>query len=163
GLEPTIRGDVAVSVFPSATVSFSDVVLGDERSAHAALAADRLTAKLQLLPLLLGRIEPADMSLTRHRLLIALEPNGPSHCSPAADLLAGLSGDRSGMKLRLAGAPFKLAFDGSISQRPSLKLEGTLAADGKSLREALRWASHQPLPGSGLGPFALKAQTSIVG
>ena len=32
GLEPTIRGDVAVSVFPSATVSFSDVVLGDERS-----------------------------------------------------------------------------------------------------------------------------------
>jgi AsmA protein len=65
--------------------------------------------------------------------------------------------------LRLAGSPFKLAFDGNISQRPSLKLEGTLAADGKSLRDALRWASRQPLPGSGFGPFALKAQTTLTG
>src|SRR3954447_7729454 len=71
GLEPGIRGDVAVSLFPNATVSFSDVVLGDERSAHQALAADRLTAKLQLLPLLLGRIKPADIALTRPRLVIA--------------------------------------------------------------------------------------------
>src|SRR4051794_5631766 len=76
GLEPTIRGDVAVSVFPSATVSFSDVVLGDQGGARPALAADRLSAKLQLLPLLLGRIEPADMSLTRPRLVIAIEPDG---------------------------------------------------------------------------------------
>jgi AsmA protein len=81
----------------------------------------------------------------------------------AADLVAALSGDRSGLKLRLAGAPFKLAFDGSMSQRPSFKMEGTLAADGKSLREALRWASRQPLPGAGFGPFALKAQTTLVG
>ncbi len=81
----------------------------------------------------------------------------------AADLVAALSGDRSGLKLRLAGAPFKLAFDGNMSQRPSFKMEGTLAADGKSLREALRWASRQPLPGPGFGPFALKAQTTLVG
>ncbi|TMJ05897.1 MAG: AsmA family protein [Alphaproteobacteria bacterium] len=242
GLEPSVRGEVAVSVFPSATVSFSDVVLGDGRSQKPALAADRLTTKLQLLPLLLGRIEPADMALTRPRLLIALEPDGRSNWSGlmatlartlkpgsqqpervlsfseirmtdgaitvtdaargiseelsgmqvsfawpaiarsfgatgrfnwrgetfdasanAADLLAAVSGDRSGLKLRLAGAPLKLAFDGSISQRPSLKLEGTLAADGKSLREVLRWASQQPLPGAGLGPFALKAQTTLTG
>ena len=67
GLEPTIRGDVTVSLFPTAMVSFSDVMLGDEHAAPA-LAADRLTAKLQLLPLLVGRIEPADMSLTRPRI-----------------------------------------------------------------------------------------------
>src|SRR2546423_11500731 len=78
GLEPRIRGNVAVSLFPSATVSFSDVLLGDEGSATPALAADRLSAKLQLLPLLLGRIEPADISLTRPRLVIAVEPDGRS-------------------------------------------------------------------------------------
>ncbi|MGB9368578.1 MAG: AsmA-like C-terminal region-containing protein, partial [Xanthobacteraceae bacterium] len=81
----------------------------------------------------------------------------------AGDLLAALSGDRSGLKLRLAGAPFKLAFEGAMSQKPSFKMEGTLAIDGKSLREALRWANRQPLPGSGMGPFALKAQTSFTG
>jgi AsmA protein len=241
GLEPVTRGDVKVSLFPSATVSFSDVTLGDE-SASPALVADRLTAKLRLLPLLLGRIEAADMSLTRPRLLVAVQPDGRSNWSGlmatlartlkpapqpsehvlsfseirmaggtititdaargvteelsdvelsfawpsisrsfgatgrfnwrgegfdasanAADLVAALAGDRSGLKLRLAGAPFKLAFDGSMSQRPSFKMEGTLAADGKSLREALRWASRQPLPGAGFGPFALKAQTTLVG
>ena len=241
GLEPTIRGDVSVSLFPSATVSFSDVVLGDERSADPALAVDRLTAKLQLLPLLFGRIEPADMALTRPRLVITADPDGRSNWSGlmatlartlkpgprpenvlsfseirmtggtitivdaarqiseelsgvelsfawpsisrsfgatgrftwrgetfdasanAGDLVAALSGERSGLKLRLAGGPFKIAFDGNMSQKPSFKMEGTLAADGKSLREALRWASRQPLPGSGFGPFALKAQTTLTG
>jgi AsmA protein len=80
-----------------------------------------------------------------------------------SDLLAALSGDRSGLKLRLGGAPFKLAFDGHMSQRPTLKMEGTLATDGKSLREMMRWAGMQPLPGGGAGPFALKAQTTLTG
>ena len=30
-----------------------------------------------------------------------------------------------------------------MSQRPSLKLEGTLAVDGKSLREAMRWTGRE--------------------
>ena len=71
GLEPTVRGGVSVSLFPTAMVSFSDVVLGDERDANPALAADRLTAKLRLLPLLIGQIEAADMSLTRPRLVVS--------------------------------------------------------------------------------------------
>jgi AsmA protein len=242
GLEPTIRGNVTVSLFPIATVSFSDVVLGDEGDGRTALAADRLTAKLRLLPLLVGVIEPADISLTRPHIRVSLLPDGRSNWSGliatltrtlgpgkagpervvsfseirmsdgtitvtddargiteqlsgvelsfawpsisrsfgatgrfvwrgesfdasanASDLLAALSGDRSGLKIRLAGAPFKIAFDGHMSEKPSFKMEGTLAADGKSLREALRWAGRQPPPGGGLGPFALKAQTSFVG
>jgi AsmA protein len=242
GLEPAVRGEVTVSLFPTAMVSFSDVVLGDAGASEPALAADRLTAKLQLLPLLVGNVEPADMSLTRPRITVRLEPDGRSNWSnlmatlartlkpgtpqaqrvlsfseirvsdgtitvleptrgvaevlsrvelsfawpsisrsfgasgrfvwrdevfdasaSAADLLAALSGDRSGLKVRLSGAPFKLAFDGAISQRPTLKLEGTLSADGRSLRETLRWAGKQPLPGGGIGPFALKAQTSLTG
>ena len=77
GLEPTIRGDVTVSLFPTAMVSFSDVMLGDEHGADPALAADRLTAKLQLLPLLIGRIEPADMALTRPRLTVTVAAGRP--------------------------------------------------------------------------------------
>jgi AsmA protein len=241
GLEPGIRGDATVSLFPSAVVSFSDVTLGDERAAPA-LGADRLSVKLALLPLLIGRIEPADLSLTRPRITVAVEPDGRTNWSGlmatlartlkprtrepgpvmslselrmiggtitvteaargiseelsdvelsfawpsiarsfgatgrftwrgevfdasanAGDLLAALSGERSGLKLRLAGAPFKLAFEGAMSQKPSFKMEGTLAVDGKSLREAVRWANRQPLPGSGMGPFALKAQTTFTG
>jgi len=241
GLEPTIRGEVKVSLFPTAMVSFSDVTLG-EAGADAALTADRLTAKLQLLPLLIGNIEPADVSLTRPHIVVKVEPDGrsnwsnlmatlartlkPSAGNPgraltfseirvsegiisvtepssgiaeelsnvelsfawpsiargfgatgrfvwrgeafdasanAADLLAALSGDRSGLKIRLAGPPFKLAFDGHISQRPTLKMEGTLATDGKSLRDLMRWANMLPLPGAGGGRFALKAQTTLTG
>ena len=237
GLEPAIRGEATVSLFPTAMVSFSDVTLGEERAAPA-LAADRLTIRLALLPLLIGRIEPADLSLTRPHLTVAVEPDGRSNWSGlmatlvrtlkprgqqaehvmslselrmiggaitvteaargiseelsdvelsfawpsiarsfgatgrftwrgevfdasanAGDLLAALSGDRSGLKLRLTGAPFKIAFEGAMSQKPSFKMEGTLAIDGKSLHEALRWTNRQPLPGSGIGPFALKAQT----
>jgi AsmA protein len=241
GLEPLIRGEVKVSFFPTATVSFSDVVLGDANETEPALIADRLTAKLQLLPLLLGRIEPADVSLTKPLILVKVETDGRSNWSNlmatltrtlkpgaesgrvlsfseirvsdgtisvtepsrslaeeltkvelsfawpsitrsfgatgqfvwrgepfdasanAADLLAALSGDRSGLKIRLAGAPFKLAFDGHVSQRPSLKMEGTLAADGKSLREAMRWAGMHAGAVGGMGPFAIKAQASLIG
>src|SRR6185295_18356663 len=52
GLEPVVRGEVAVSLFPTATVTFSDVTLGDDRDTAPALTADKLTATLRLLPLL---------------------------------------------------------------------------------------------------------------
>lgn len=238
GLEPVIRGDVTVSLFPTAMVTFTDVVMGGPGGNDAALSAERLTAKLALLPLLVGNVQPADMSLTRPRITVRLEPDGRSNWSNlmatlartlkpgpsqsefsfsevrmsggtiaivepsrsvseeltnvelsfawpsisrsfgasgsfvwrgqafdasanAADLLAALTGDRSGLKVRLAGAPFKIGFEGSISQRPNLKLEGTLSADGRSLREAMRWAGREAPPGSGLGPFSLKAQAAL--
>ena len=56
------------------------------------------------------------------------------------DFAAALAGDRSGLKLRLTGAPVKAAFEGNLSLRPTLKVEGTLAADTPSLRDTLRWA-----------------------
>jgi AsmA protein len=65
--------------------------------------------------------------------------------------------------VRLGGAPFKFAFDGYISYRPTLKMEGTLAADTASLRETLRWAGQQTPPGGGFERFALKAQANVVG
>ncbi|WBL82720.1 AsmA family protein [Bradyrhizobium xenonodulans] len=80
-----------------------------------------------------------------------------------ADFVAALSGDRSGLKARIASAPLKLAFDGSVANRTSPMMEGTLTIDSPSLRNALRWAG-QPQPGSGgFGRFALKARANVVG
>ncbi|MEO8321368.1 MAG: AsmA family protein, partial [Bradyrhizobium sp.] len=81
----------------------------------------------------------------------------------AADFGAMLSGDRSGLKARLASAPLKLAFDGTVANRTSLMTEGTLTIDSVSLRNALRWLG-QSVPGAGgFGRFALKARANIVG
>jgi AsmA protein len=80
-----------------------------------------------------------------------------------SDFVAALSGDRSGLKARIASAPLKLAFDGSVANRTSPMMEGTLTIDSPSLRNALRWTG-QPQPGSGgFGRFALKARANVVG
>jgi AsmA protein len=79
------------------------------------------------------------------------------------DFAATLRGERSGLKVRLAGAPFNFGFDGYISYRPTLRMEGTVAADTVSLRDMLRWAGQQPPPGGGLARFALKAQANVAG
>ncbi len=80
-----------------------------------------------------------------------------------SDFIASLSGDRSGLKARLASAPLKLAFDGSVANRTSMMMEGTLTVDSASLRNALRWTG-QPSPGAGgFGRFALKARANVIG
>ena len=240
GLDLVLRGDVAVSLFPTGSISFANVTLGE--GAKPILAADRLTARLRFFPLFAGRIEIADMSLVRPRINITYDRNGHSNGAALIDTLAralgpkadrpdnaasfteirindgtisitdparglaetlkdvelalawpsisdsfaatgrfvwhdepietsivmtdfasALAGNRSGLKIRLSGAPAKFAFDGSWSTRPTLKIEGTLAADATSLRDALRWASLRPLTGGGFGRFALKARTNVSG
>lgn len=238
GLEPILGGKATVSLFPKGSVSFADVVLGD--AARPALTAERLTARLRFFPLLIGRVEIADVSLERPTIAVDLEAEGKSNWSgllaalargkkpnetrpvaafsemriengtvilrnhdsktvetlsnvdfslawpsisksfgatghfmwrnepvnasaTLADFPAALLGNRTGVKLRVAGAPMKAAFEGSISVKPTLKIEGTLAADAASLRAALVWAGQNPLPGGGFGRFAIKAQTNVVG
>lgn len=242
GLEPTIRGATSVSLFPWGAVSFADVTLGDARGSQPALVAERLTTRLRLMPLLFGRIEAADLSLLRPKILVSFEPTGASNWSslgeslartlrpnaddpdrlmsfselrisdgtielregrhgldetlthvemslawPAIsksfvatgrftwreepvdasislnDLAAAIGGDRTGLKVRLNGEPLRLAFDGHLSSKPTVKMEGTLAADTQSLRRTLVWAGQTPLPGGGFGRFALKAHTDVVG
>ncbi|WP_371421072.1 AsmA family protein [Tardiphaga sp.] len=80
-----------------------------------------------------------------------------------SDFIAALSGERSGVKARIAGAPIKLAFDGTVANRASLVMEGTLTADSMSLRNALRWVGQAPPGSGGFGRFALKARASLVG
>jgi AsmA protein len=238
GLEPILGGKATVTLFPKGSVSFADVVLGD--AARPALTAERLTARLRFFPLLIGRVEIADVSLERPTIAVDLESEGKSNWSALlaalargkkpnetrpvaafsemriengtvilrnhdsktvetlsnvdfslawpsisksfgatghfvwrnepvdasvtlADFPAALLGNRTGVKLRVAGAPMKAAFEGSFSVKPTLKIEGTLAADAASLRAALVWAGQNPLPGGGFGRFAIKAQTNVVG
>src|ERR1700749_4107957 len=81
----------------------------------------------------------------------------------ASDFVAALSGDRSGLKARIASAPLKLAFDGSVADRTSMMMEGTLTIDSPSLRNALRWTGQAPPGAGGFGRFALKARANVVG
>jgi AsmA protein len=81
----------------------------------------------------------------------------------ASDFVAALTGDRSGLKARLASAPLKLAFDGTVADRTSMMMEGTLTIDSPSLRSALSWTGREPPGSGGFGRFALKARANVVG
>lgn len=237
GLNPKLGGSASVSLFPTGSVSFADVTLGD--GDRPALTAERLTARLRLFSLLAGRVEISDAALERPTIAIDVAPDGKSNWSglidaltrsqtkgarpvaafsemriedgtvvvrspsqnveerltgvefslawpsisksfgatghltwhnqpldvslTLADFRAALAGDRSGLKVRVAGSPMKAAFEGAVSFAPTLKVEGTLAGDAASLRDALVWAGQKPLPGGGFGHFAIKAQASVTG
>ncbi|HEY2530053.1 MAG TPA: AsmA family protein [Xanthobacteraceae bacterium] len=239
GLDPVLRGDVAVSLFPSGTVSFSNVVLGDDRTGEPAVVADQLIARLRYFPLLAGRVEIADVTLVRPTITVTVQPGGQSnwsaliaslgralepgpqrapsfseigihdgtivvhdaagalaervtgvefqvawpsisrsfganghfvwHDEPVeasltlSDFPAALRGESSGIKLRLSGAPIELAFDGTASVQPTLRIEGTLGVEAPSLRDALRWSGEKKVPFGGFGRFALRAQSTLGG
>lgn len=235
GLDPLLRGDVSVSLFPYGQVTLTDVALGDGPG-EPPLQAARLVARLSFLPLLLGRIDIADITLAEPRILVtvddrgrsnwgrllsslgrSVEPGAPSFSEiringgtvivrddyrkiyeyvskadlslawPAisrsfavtgsasyrgenveigvtlANFAAALQGERSTLKVRVAGAPLKFTFDGAIATRPTLKIEGATSADSSSLRRALVWLGKKPLPGGGFERLSLKAQTNVVG
>ena len=241
GLDPVLRGDVSVSLFPSGTVRFHNVLLGDDRTGEPAVVADELTARLRYFPLLAGRVEIADVTLVRPTITVTFLPGGQSNWSgliqslaralepnpgrtasfseigihdgavvvhrqkagkdvterldgvefqlawpsitrsfgangrfvwhdepieaslTLGDFLAALTGERSGVKLRLSGAPVKVAFDGATSDQPTFQVAGTLSVESPSLRDALRWTDTNELPFGGFGRFALRAQSSIGG
>ena len=241
GLDPVLRGDMSVSLFPSGTVTFHNVVLGEDHNGDPGLVADELTARLRYFPLLAGRIEIAGVTLVRPTITVSFLPGGRSNWSgliealaralqpdpertasfseigiqdgtvvirqagaakngaerldgvefqlawpsisrsfgasgrfvwhdepieasfTLGDFLAALSGERSGIKVRLAGAPVKAAFDGALSAQPTLKIDGTLSVETPSLRDALHWTDARRLPFGGFGHFALKGHSSITG
>ena len=237
GLDPILRGPVAVSLFPSGTVRLSDVVLGEADGGTPPLVAAQLIARLRLLPLLVGRIEIADITLDHPHIALRIDANGRTNWSPLlaslaraltpidripsfteiridngaitvndtshslveeltkvdlslawpsisksfgatgtfhwrkepveasvliSDFLAALTGDTSGLKVRLSGAPLKLAFEGAMSSEPSFKVDGMLSAEAASLRDALRWTGDTPVPTGGFGRFTLKGQAKMV-
>src|ERR1700712_1089418 len=78
GLDPVLRGNVSVSLFPTGSVSFEDVSLGGDQDGKAPLSADKLTARLRFFPLLAGRIEVSDISLVRPTIAMTFDATGRS-------------------------------------------------------------------------------------
>src|SRR5689334_6465638 len=93
GLDLVLRGDVAVSLFPTGSVSFSNVTLGED--AKPVLAADRLTARLRFFPLFAGRVEIADVSLERPRINVVHDKDGRSNWAAVIDTLARTLGPKA--------------------------------------------------------------------
>jgi AsmA protein len=241
GLDPVLRGETQVTLFPTGYVSLSDIILGDTNAEDPPLTAEKLTARLRFFPLLMGRIEVSDVALVSPRIALIRHKDGSSNWAPLlaslqrnfhpkaksaektvsfseiritggniwlqdevrgiserlrevdvslawpaisksfaatgrmtwryepleiavtlADFAAALQGERSGLKVRVAGPPLKAVFDGAIGLQPTLKIDGALSADSNSLRRAMVWAGGRPLPGGGFGKFSLKAQTNVV-
>src|SRR5260370_7182370 len=63
-----------------------------------------------------------------------------------SDFVASLSGDRSGLKARLASAPLKLAFDGTVANRTPMMMPRTLPTPSLSLRNPLPCPATPPPP-----------------
>ena len=93
GLDLVLRGDVAVSLFPTGSISFADVTLGDD--AKPVLAADRLTARLRFFPLFAGRVQIADVSLVRPRINVSFDGDGHSNWASLVDALARALGPKA--------------------------------------------------------------------
>jgi AsmA protein len=88
GLDPILGNDISLSLFPSGTVRFRNVLLGDDRTGEPTVAADELTARLRYFPLLAGRIEIADVTLVRPTINVALTSTGRANWSGLVQSLA---------------------------------------------------------------------------
>ncbi len=88
GLDPVLQGRASVALFPAGRVSFDDVTLGDNRTGAPALTAERVVARLRFFPILIGRIEIADVSLVRPTIAIVFEADRSSNWSGHIEALA---------------------------------------------------------------------------
>src|SRR5215475_1662672 len=87
GLDPTLRGEVSVSLFPHAAVTFHDVVLGGAGAQPLATAA-KMIARLRYFPLLAGDVEIADVTLMRPTINVTFASDGRSNWSGLTAALA---------------------------------------------------------------------------
>ena len=110
GLDPVLRGTVAVSLFPSGNASFYDVTLGEANDGEPPLAAEQLTARLRFLPLLIGRIEVADVALINPRIVMTEDADGRSNWAPLiASLTRALNPNASRAERLLSFSEIRIA------------------------------------------------------
>src|SRR5262249_42179494 len=77
-----------VSLFPRGEVTFEEVALGDSATGAPAITVEQLAVRLRFFPLLMGRIEIADVSLLRPTIAISFNPDGGSNWSSHVEMLA---------------------------------------------------------------------------
>jgi AsmA protein len=76
GLDPALGDDISLSLFPSGSVRFRNVVLANQPGGEPAVSADELIARLRYFPLLAGRIQIADVTLVRPTIKVAFSAAG---------------------------------------------------------------------------------------
>ena len=74
GLDPVLRGDMSVSLFPSGTVTFHNVVLGETTPANRPRRRRTDRAACAISRCLAGRIEIADVTLVRPTITVSFLP-----------------------------------------------------------------------------------------
>ena len=67
------------------------------------------------------------------------------------------------LALTLKAAPLDAKFDGTVTTRSTVDLEGDVSAKGASLRALLRWLGHELPPADGFGPVALAGKLKTTG
>jgi AsmA protein len=113
GLDLVLRGDVAVSLFPTGSISFANVTLGED--SKPLLAADRLTARLRFFPLFAGRVEIADLSLERPRINVTFDRDGRSNWSGLIGTLARALGPKANRPVNASAFTEIRINDGTIA------------------------------------------------
>lgn len=70
GFDLVLRDNVSVSLFPAGSVTFRNVMLKGDGRDEPAMSVGEITASLRLLPLLVGRFEIANLTLTEPRAVV---------------------------------------------------------------------------------------------
>ncbi|CUU43575.1 putative assembly protein [Blastochloris viridis] len=212
-------GNLKILAWPRPVAVLEDVAFGD--TGPARVMAPTVTATLNVLPLLFGKVEIGDLKLERAQVVLTVTdgmavsagrdddtpdirlvdgrvsivgPHGPIEqldevtadvvqdsstlklsgtfrlrgeaveaVLSLGDTVALARGARAPLRLRLTTAAAELAFNGHALAGRNLQLDGALAVDGTSLRNALTWYDFEPAVRGGLGRFSLAGHVTVSG
>jgi AsmA protein len=136
GLDVVLRGDVDVSLFPTGSITFDNVSLGEDT--NPVLAADQLIARLRFIPLLTGRIEISDIALIRPRIKVSYDRDGRSNWAATIETLARALGPKANRPVNVTSFSEIRIDDGTIDVNDAARgVKETLS----NVDMALAWPS----------------------
>jgi AsmA protein len=138
GLDVGLHGDVSVSLFPTGSIRLDQVTLGQDTLGEVGqpvLIAERLNARLRLLPLLTGDIEVRDVSLVKPRIAVEINRDGRSNWAGLIDRLSRAPGPKAGRPVESSFSEIRIE-DGTVTIRDASRgLSETL----DNVQMALAW------------------------
>ncbi|HMD65345.1 MAG TPA: AsmA family protein [Stellaceae bacterium] len=118
------------------------------------------------------RLDGINMTLSQRSLDSALDGDGSAVWNGESVTLAIsidkpralLDGAESQVGIKFAAAPITLNFSGRVTGLPSVKLDGVIDLETKSVRQLAKWAG-SPISssGDGLGPLAIRGTVAMAG
>jgi AsmA protein len=135
GLDLVVNGGIDVSIFPYSRVALHDVTLKGANADENALYVNVLTANLRLLPLLLQRVDIADVNLSEPRINVTRGADGLTNWAPVLERMAQSMKPGSGHTLSFSEI---LIEDGVLNYRDERRGIGETITD---LDISLAWPS----------------------